>query len=169
MNKPSYYSVMIVVVLVFGIIIGGLFDPFQTDGSSVDASDPAYVTSIYPVCTVENQSDRLTGWLFESTTGNSKSIFYNQTISHDRGETINVTLQSNMEKNYVLDISIVDENRSNLSSARSNCQRKSTVEVGMSLPLDYQQLSIVRNNQTVKTIRNGGMTAPELYYVNASG
>lgn len=149
----------IVAALLVGLLLGAAIGVTALSPSGVspppDPENPPWSYSTATGCVPADHVD--SGWLVATTHGNARSVAFNVTVAHDVDEGASVAFRRSAPGRYVLELDSVGT-EDGKSDASTDCIHGSTVQGGVGLPTDYDEVAVVYDGVVVRTIRNDGTT-----------
>jgi hypothetical protein len=170
MSSPaaSISTLRLVAVFVAGVVVGGVLVgtgtlPFGGPPGDApadrtpDPDSPPYGVATGTGCVPT--ADANTGWLHEVASGSSRALTANLTVAHAPGETVNATFGAIGDGVYRFRVDVVDAER---AGGEPDCTTGSTVDLGASIPIEYDRVDVVVDGRTVGAVANDGDTTAEL-------
>jgi hypothetical protein len=98
------------------------------------------------------------GWLVATTLDDARAVTFNLTVAHDADEEVTVDLRRSAPGDYVVEVETV-ETTEEKPDPPADCIHGSTLQGGVSLPVDYDEVEVVYGGTTLRTVENDDSTA----------
>lgn len=155
----SWRSPAVVSALLLGVVVGAVLGVTVLSPTGLspppDPESPPWSYSVGTGCVPAERVDA--GWLVAMTSGNVRAVTFNLTVAHDADETVEASLRRGAPGSYVIEVDAVSTVEEK-PGVPDDCISGSTIQGGVSLPADYEELEIVYGGDVVRTVRNDGTT-----------
>jgi len=163
-------SSAVVAAFALGLVagaVGGLGFGSQlapTDAGPDPESPPYSLSSSGPDCLDVRPH---AGWVHEVAVGDAFAVTLNATVVHDRDQRVSANVSRVTPGSYRIDLRTVPEtprtsDAGKQKSPPEGCQVATDLQLGASLPTDYQEFEVTVNGRTLLTVENEDTTA-DLY------
>ncbi|WP_423745834.1 hypothetical protein V5735_07740 (plasmid) [Haladaptatus sp. SPP-AMP-3] len=157
--------------LVVGLVLGSagssLFSFPANARNGVEIPSESLVTATGTGCSATVDTG---GWVGQQPIHDVVAVSFNDTIAHEATAIdVNATLDSGADGDYFLRI---DTSPDHAASAKKgspdDCQPRTTIDAAVTVPRDYDTITVVIDGETVTTVENDGSSFARYRPVNGT-
>lgn len=151
-----------------GVLVGGLVVAVAA-GWLVPADRTTSPTASMTTATGCHEDPSEDGWVGHVPVEDRAIVVFNYTLLHDAADVeVQGDLQNPAEGEYVYAITTAPATDSPKGSPPEECQPRTLIEVGVSLPREFGTLSITVDGRTLATVESGPGASPAFRPIDGS-
>ena len=167
MKQPALLALAVAVAFALGIVagsaggvgigFGGNDGPDEFDSPGLSLSK-----SVGPCDEVDPGS----GWVHDVAVGQSFAVTLEAIVVHDRNRTVTANVSRTSPGRFLVDLRTVPADRAETVRKTANASTESTpdcaathLNLGTSLPIDYDEFTVAMNGHTLRAVEYDGTVA----------
>ncbi|GKZ13952.1 hypothetical protein [Haladaptatus sp. T7] len=158
--------------LVVGLVVGSagssLFESPAGARNGVEIPSESLVTATGTGCSATVDTG---GWVGQQPIHDVMAVSFNDTIAHEATVIdVNATLESGADGDYFLRIETSPDPATSAKkgSPPDDCQPQTTIDAAVTVPRDYDTITVVIDGETVTTVENDGSSFARYRPVNGT-